>query len=587
MSARAILLPVIALSIAVSPARAQVRDGAPATTGTGVVAGTVVTEGAQPRGVRRAVVTLNSGDPFVARTTITDDAGRFIFANVPAGRYTINATKRSWTSGSYGAKAIGRPGRPLQLGAGERAAVTIKISPGGVISGTILDQFGQPITGLSLRVMRYSYTPNTGERRLNPAQSQLVNPDERGAYRIYSLSPGEYYLSATTTSFAFQGGRDLHLTSEVDVDEALKAAAAGPAGPIVDVPQPNVGFAQVYYPGVTSVAQATPIVVRAGEERSGIDFAVQYATVAHVEGTLLAPDGRPTAGRVTLVPNDPTNPGSGIESLRNAQAGEDGRFTFSEVAPGPYLMSAHVTQPPPAPGDPLRVFNAVGELDVQSANVTGVSLMLQDGAEISGIVQYDGAAPAPNFSSVRVLTYAMQTGVINVATGGNTTASDGKFKLPGLAPGRYRLSVGQQAPIVPWTVRSITIGGQDALDGFVDVRQSVADAVITLTDRIASLTGKMDSGTGTPADYTVVLFSIDRAQWRAQSRRILTTRTATDGSYTFRAVPPGDYFLAPVEDAEPGEWYDPAFLQRLSPGALRITIAEGEQKVQDVKAGGF
>jgi hypothetical protein len=232
------------------------------------------------------------------------------------------------------------------------------------------------------------------------------------------------------------------------------------------------------------------------------------------------------------------------------------------------------------------VFSTVSDVDVQSENVTGLSLMLQEGAVVSGVVLYDGAAPAPNLSSVRVMLSPMQTAVVTVSTGANTTATDGKFKITGVAPGRYRLQV-LQGLAVPWTVRSITVGGQDALDGYVDLRQSTADAVITLTDRIASLSGKVDSGTGASADYTMVLFSADRAQWRAQSRRILTTRTASDGSYIFRSVPPGEYLLAPVDDVEPGEWYDPAFLQRVSAVALRVTIAEGEKKLQDVKVGGL
>src|SRR5262249_28060055 len=155
--------------------------------------------------------------------------------------------------------------------------------------------------GLSLRVMKYGYSMNTGERRLNPAGGPSSPLDERGVYRIYGLGPGEYYLSATTPGLSFGSGRDLHMTSDLDVEEAMKAVAAGPSVPIVDVSQRNVGFAQIYYPGVTSFAQATPITLRAGEERSGVDFTIQYAPVARVEGTLVSPDGTPSAGRITLV----------------------------------------------------------------------------------------------------------------------------------------------------------------------------------------------------------------------------------------------------------------------------------------------
>jgi hypothetical protein len=41
-----------------------------------------------------------------------------------------------------------------------------------------------------------------------------------------------------------------------------------------------------------------------------------------------------------------------------------------------------------------------------------------------------------------------------------------------------------------------------------------------------------------------------------------------------------------VDDVEQGEWNDPTFLQRLSPTAMKITIAEGEKKTQDVRVGG-
>jgi hypothetical protein len=120
------------------------RDAAPAAAGTGTITGTVVSDGEPARPVRRAVVTLNSPDPYVGRTAITDDAGRFVFANLPAGRYSLSATKRGWVSAAYGAKAVGRPGRGLSIAAGERASATIKMARGAVITGPILDQFGQP-----------------------------------------------------------------------------------------------------------------------------------------------------------------------------------------------------------------------------------------------------------------------------------------------------------------------------------------------------------------------------------------------------------------------------------------------------------
>jgi len=48
-------------------------------------------------------------------------------------------------------------------------------------------------------------------------------------------------------------------------------------------------------------------------------------------------------------------------------------------------------------------------------------------------------------------------------------------------------------------------------------------------------------------------------------------------------LPPGDYLIAAVTRARPDEWEHPAFLARLVANAGRVTIAEGEQHVQDVR----
>jgi hypothetical protein len=70
------------------------------------------------------------------------------------------------------------------------------------------------------------------------------------------------------------------------------------------------------------------------------------------------------------------------------------------------------------------------------------------------------------------------------------------------------------------------------------------------------------------------------------ARWILTSRVADDRTFSFANVPPGEYWLAPVDDAEPGEWFDPTFLQRIEPTAIKLTIGEGEKKTQDLRVGG-
>jgi hypothetical protein len=63
-------------------------------------------------------------------------------------------------------------------------------------------------------------------------------------------------------------------------------------------------------------------------------------------------------------------------------------------------------------------------------------------------------------------------------------------------------------------------------------------------------------------------------------------RPGTDGRFTVRNLPPGDYLMAAVTDVEPGAWFDPDFLQQLRGASARVTLSEGDKKTQDLRLGG-
>ena len=116
--------------------------------------------------------------------------------------------------------------------------------------------------------------------------------------------------------------------------------------------------------------------------------------------------------------------------------------------------------------------------------------------------------------------------------------------------------------------------------------QNISGAVVTLTDRQTELTGVMTDDRNQPSSaYSLVAFPADARYRTAGSRRIQSTRPATDGRFTFRNLPPGDYLLAPVGDFEPGSLSDPEYLQGLEASALRVTLQPGEKQTQDVRLG--
>ena len=84
------------------------------------------------------------------------------------------------------------------------------------------------------------------------------------------------------------------------------------------------------------------------------------------------------------------------------------------------------------------------------------------------------------------------------------------------------------------------------------------------------------------------MFSTDERTWFAQSRAIAQTRPANDGVFSVRGLPAGEYFLAALTDVERDEWFDPAFLRQLVPAAMKVTLADGEKKTQDIRiTGGY
>ena len=51
-------------------------------------------------------------------------------------------------------------------------------------------------------------------------------------------------------------------------------------------------------------------------------------------------------------------------------------------------------------------------------------------------------------------------------------------------------------------------------------------------------------------------------------------------------LPPGDYRLTTLMDPEPGSWFDRQLLEQLDTTSARITLLEGEKKVEHLRVRG-
>ena len=106
-----------------------------------------------------------------------------------------SASKSGFVSVQYGQTRPFEQGKPIEL-ADKQALdnADIGMPRGGVISGRIVDEFGDAVAGR----LGHRDAADVVERTtpLTPA-GRIGQTNDLGQYRIYGLPPGDYYVSAT------------------------------------------------------------------------------------------------------------------------------------------------------------------------------------------------------------------------------------------------------------------------------------------------------------------------------------------------------------------------------------------------------
>jgi hypothetical protein len=570
--------------------QAPVRDRASVApvAGTASLSGTVVDGNGKP--LRHAVVTLNGQTMHIGRTTITDDTGRFVFVDLPAGRFSLEATKGGYLAAYYRGKRPGRPPAvPIPIADGQHLAdVSLTMWRGGVVSGRVTDDNGRPMF-VAVQAMQVQMV--NGRRTISPQFTAFGYADERGIYRIFGLVPGEYVVSAApprlggatpevrmVSAAALQG-------AEIAVREAragAPAAASSPAAPKAasKTETRTAGYATVYFPGTTDLAAASTVSIAPGTERTDIDLRLTMEPMSTLAGTVLGAGGQPAAGvTMNLVSSGPT--GGRIQS---ATTERDGSFSISSVAPGEYTLMARLVTP-------ASTTWALMDLAADGRDRSDLSLMLQPGLTVSGHIQLESTSGTPPaFSAMKVQLDAErpENGAIFGVAPVQPDAT-GAFTFAGVPPGWYRMSVSlPPTGAENWTLKTAAIDGAAASDVPVSIRRDTDAATVTLTDQRAGLTGVLQDANGTPSpEYSLVVFSADRRFWLPKSRRrVGPIRPGADGRFVVADLPPGEYFLAAVIDLDASELEDNALLEQLAAAAVKVTLIEGQQVTQNIKVGG-
>jgi len=601
---------------------AQVRDTKPIPNpqsqaqkpaGNGVIAGVVVSADAG-RPVRRALVSLTGGSPNVGMSMQTDDRGAFRFEGLPPGSFTLRTTKGGFLASSYGQKQAGsgRPGTPIELVAGMQLNdISLPIARGGVITGVIVDEAGEPAFGVS--VTAYRWSSRSGERRLE--QAGRATTDDRGAYRIPALQPGQYVISASAEpeiEFGFDNRamKKLRIIGDgvvVDWSGSLSISAGTKFFDVVkeiDTPPPasKSGFATLYYPGALQASSAATIDLALSEEHVGVDFQLQVVPFGTISGTVAGPEGPAANANVELVDINQL-PGLGS---RHTGTRKDGHFSFSAVPPGQYRVVATATPKGlEASSREAAMFLASDELAknaakrvavaaqmAQAARLWGaaevgfdgrdqpnVAVTLQQGMTVSGRVVFEGglAASALTKLSVTLIPAAGPPILGNDDTDPTPGPVDatGQFTIRGVMPGRYSMEVVAGAP-AGFEIKSAVFGGVDILDVPMALggNEQPVGGLVTFSTKKTEISGTVLDSAGKPEPgVTVIVYSMDERFWLPNSRRIQAVRPGTDGRFRMSDLPPGEYRAVVVPDVETGRWFDGAYLRTLG-GFQTLTLSD-------------
>lgn len=532
--------------------------------GTASLTGRVVAaETGQP--LRRATVSaMSTRPPDVSRRNApfqpprgfsarTDDEGRFTIAEVPAGEYNLTARRPGYVELSFGQMRPGGPSRRITVAEGAAVArLDFQLQRGGVITGRVVDEGGEPAERVSVRAVQQRRVGGT----LRFMGGQQDQTDDLGQFRIYGLPPGDYVVLAEPGdrrgSFAFGGGS----VQGVEVDT---------------IP--------TYGPGTVNPAEAVKVQVQAGLE-AAMDVQLIAAKVATVRGRVMSSRGEPLEGgfvRLQMSGGDVMPMGMG----KSGPVMGGGQFEIASVAPGTYtvivqqMMRGGFDEDGPAPEAAMQAITVEGE-DVV------VSLTTSVGSSARGRVVVEGDASALAARELRIMTFPTNADASGMTfPGRGRMSADQTFEVTGLR--------GEQAFTVQglpegWWVKDVKVAGESALDGF-DFGQAKAfsGVEILLSTRPTGLTGNVTMPTGaTAGDYAVVLFPEDETRWEqmgpGQSSGTRIVRPGLDGAFKMPGVRPGSYYVVavPADQAEFQAMSDPDQLRAFAGRARTVEVKDGQ-----------
>lgn len=532
---------------------------------TGKITGRVVGEGGEPlTGVTVYANGRSTGTrSAAAQSDTTDDEGQFVIENLALNVYAINASLPGYV---VEPEAPLPPSTPSRNRARVGDNVTVRMLKGGVITGTVTDAAGDPLVGLSVRVIKVRELEGSGAGQLVQSFSARdETTDDRGVYRAYGLASGVYVV------------------------------AAGGSPTFAWWPVPFGDSAPTFYPSGTRDT-AAEVTVRAGQETAGVDIRFRDDRGQRVTGTVTLPPSQAVEDNSSINVNllhaaSGTYVGTSWSSAREVER----TFSFEGLADGDYDVTAqHSTR------NGLSSFSPPLRVNVRGADVTGLKLTLIPYASLSGTLFIEPLPEAERAAGQckdrKARTVPQETGIYArfdpqrapknqppARTFGSEATPDegGAFNIRSLQAGRYRIQVrpadenfyahsvllpetappsaSAAKPGTPRTAATASAAASAATPrDSLELRpgQQLSGVNVRVAEGAASFGGRVvpaEDGGQIPSQTRVYLLPAER-EHADNTLRFYEATPSSDGVFAFRNLAPGRYWLvARVVQVDPSD----------------------------------
>lgn len=482
---------------------------------TASISGRVTIDGKGVAGITVAATTSSSplDNRTVAKTT-TDDDGKYQLTGLAAGQFTIMPLAKAFVVGTSG--AYKQPGQSITVAEGETITkIDFALVRGGVITGRITDTDGRPVIGERVNVVAKD-APDTGGP-VNMFDGPRNRTDDRGIYRIYGLSPGNY---------------------KVSIGQAAAAANVAIMG------MGGSQYTKTFYPGVAEEAKATILEINEGTEVSNIDIvAGKSGRGFSVSGRVVDADSGQPVPNVYVVHaslNEGTQQLGGM-NFSGSQTDANGKFRLENVQPGHY--AAYML----AIGEGTTSYSDQTPFDVSDGDVSGVEIKVRRGATISGVAVVENnfdPAVVSLLQSVSLFAFSNTKGGAPSFSRSQIN-SDGRFSFSGLAPGKVQINVvGFPTPPKGLTLVRTEVDGIEQREGIeVNAGAKITGVRLIFMYGAGSIRGEVRSEGGIlPAGLTLQVIIRSATGGARQFSGVVDAR----GHFVVENIPPGTYEMSVV-----------------------------------------